>query len=459
MSLKTQISARLSSFLLDPERQRRRRAAAERRRRRHGLPHEVHFFHQVDDPYSHLLAQALVELHRRYDITLRIHLVAAPVGWAAPERDRLRAYSIEDARALARRSGFAFDATSLPDDAASDRALERAASLFPDAEEPAAAEVLPQLISIGEDLWSGDAPSGDDFGPHTQAVVDAGTRRRDRLGHYLGSTCWYGGEWTWGIDRLGYLEERLDELGARRSRVTEQPEDPPGESRVRCGAERIYVQPTLLEEKLDESVRATPEASVPELHFFLSFRSPYTYIATPRVIELARVTGAELKLRFVLPMVMRGLPVKRSKRFYILRDAAREARRLGVPFAPVADPVGRAVERGYSLLPWAIDQGRGPDYCLSFMTHVWSRALDAASDRGLQRIVEDAGLDWSSARPHLDDPAWKTTAEENRQELLDLGLWGVPSFLVGSLAVWGQDRLWRVEEALQQPSTPESLDN
>jgi 2-hydroxychromene-2-carboxylate isomerase len=28
------------------------------------------------------------------------------------------------------------------------------------------------------------------------------------------------------------------------------------------------------------------------------------------------------------------------------------------------------------------------------------------------------------------------------------GIWGVPSFVVGDTAVWGQDRLWAVQDAL-----------
>jgi 2-hydroxychromene-2-carboxylate isomerase len=31
-----------------------------------------------------------------------------------------------------------------------------------------------------------------------------------------------------------------------------------------------------------------------------------------------------------------------------------------------------------------------------------------------------------------------------------LGLWGVPSFHVRDLAVWGQDRLWAVRQAVLQ---------
>lgn len=33
-----------------------------------------------------------------------------------------------------------------------------------------------------------------------------------------------------------------------------------------------------------------------------------------------------------------------------------------------------------------------------------------------------------------------------------LGLWGVPSFRVNDIAVWGQDRLWAVQDALLAPS-------
>lgn len=445
MSIQTFLSARISSFVLDPERQRRRRSAAERRRRRRGLPHEVHFFHQVDDPYSHLLAQALVVLHERYDVVLRIRLVPPPADWAVPERDRLRAYAVDDARALAKRSGFSFTGLEAPPRSHVDRATRQAAALFERPDEPLGAGALTSLIAIGDELWASRPTTVVERtepadAAHADAALVAGAGRRDELGHYLGATCWYAGEWTWGIDRLADLEDRLDALGARREVA------PGSEGSGPSRGTRIYAQPRLFEEPAAPHPR---DDAPPELHFFLSFRSPYTYIATAQVIELARATGADLRLRFVLPMVMRGLPIRRAKRFYILRDAAREARRHRVPFAPIADPVGRAVERGYSLLPWAISQGRGPEYCLSFMAHVWSCALDAARDRGLQRIVEDAGLDWSEAERHVDDPSWKATAEENRQELLDLGLWGVPSFRVGELAVWGQDRLWRVEDALR----------
>lgn len=40
--------------------------------------------------------------------------------------------------------------------------------------------------------------------------------RRETLGHYSGAMLYYGGEWYWGIDRLHYLEARLETLGLLR---------------------------------------------------------------------------------------------------------------------------------------------------------------------------------------------------------------------------------------------------
>jgi 2-hydroxychromene-2-carboxylate isomerase len=144
--------------------------------------------------------------------------------------------------------------------------------------------------------------------------------------------------------------------------------------------------------------------------------------------------------------------VPREKRRYISLDAAREARRLGIAFGRIADPIGSPVERGYSLLPWARSEGRGLAFATEFLRAVWSQGVDAGGDRGMRRIVEAAGLDWSAARTIIGNDDWRTEAEANRAELLDLGLWGAPSFRVGNTAVWGQDRLWLIDAALRQQS-------
>ena len=267
--------------------------------------------------------------------------------------------------------------------------------------------------------WAAATP--DATGQH-MANADA---LRQQMGHYLGATFFYAGEWYWGIDRLHHLEARLQDLEAQRAGVSGF----------------IFAPPADL-------AAATPAVNPAPIDFFLSLRSPYSAIVTPRVFELGRLTGAPVRLRYLLPMVMRGLPVPREKRMYISLDAAREAFVRGIPFGRVNDPVGRPTERGLALIPLAERHGVGQAYLRSFMRGVWSEGIDAGSERGLRRIAQRAGLNWDEAQIALKDEGWRAVAEANRTEMFALGLWGVPSFRVGDVSTWGQDRLWVVEQAL-----------
>ena len=160
----------------------------------------------------------------------------------------------------------------------------------------------------------------------------------------------------------------------------------------------------------------------------------------------------KINLRYVLPMVMRGLPVPAEKRKYISLDAAREAYVQNVPFGRLNDPIGKPTERGLALMPLAQMHDLAEDYVLSFMQGVWSEGLDAGTDAHLQIIVERCGLNWQTAKDILksqsNEQHWRGVAEQNREALFALGLWGVPSFKFEDTAVWGQDRFWVIEKAL-----------
>ncbi len=433
MSLKTLLMPVISQHLLSLETLQKNRARAERLRTKHGRAHEVHYFHQVDDPYSALVAQCLANLQARYSITLVPHVVGQPPDAAAPERAMLVAHSRRDAALLARHWHLPWSDTGAqpaPDriELATNQLVEAIAT-------QRFAEVAPTVCTS---LWRGNAQTLDArkvLGSATLAAarsqLELSNRLRQSLGHYLGATFFYEGEWYWGIDRLHHLETRLTSLGLRQAPGSE-PLFPPAIDRTRFAA---------------TATQAT-------IDFYFSLRSPYSAIVTPRVFALAQRSGARLNLKFVLPMVMRGLPVPKAKRTYISLDAAREARMRGVPFGRLNDPLGRPTERGLSLIPFAERHGKAQAYVAAFMHAVWSRGVDAGSDRGLRQITDAAGLSWADARVALQDNAWRDTAERNRAEMFSLGLWGVPSFRVkaahngSELAVWGQDRLWAIEEAL-----------
>ena len=424
MSLRSLLMPAISQYLLSRGRVERLRLRAEKARLAGHQRHQVHYFHQVDDPYCALTAAVLPELAARYDIDIVPHLVAPPGDDVAPARDLLVAYSRKDAALLAGHHGLAFTDPGmqpLPG------AVQNAQGLLLNAIEVGSFNLLAPEIT--RQLW---APEGSRTMPQSRtspealaAHLQASTALRDKLGHYLGATFFYGGEWYWGIDRLHHLEQRLQSLNAQR----------PGVHRLMFAPDADLDQPR-------------PASHPGQIDFFFSLRSPYSAIVAPRVFRLGQLTGVPVRLKYVLPMVMRGLPVPANKRRYISLDTAREAHARGIPFGRVNDPLGRPVERGLSIMPYAERAGLGQAYVLSFMRGVWAEGLDAGSDRSLRHMVERAGLHWAEARQAMEDPAWRQTAEAHRAEMVGLGLWGVPSFHVHDTVVWGQDRLWAVQAAL-----------
>lgn len=428
VSLRSLLMPALSAYYLSEARLLRMRAQTESRRQRRSEPHEALYFHQSDDPYSALLVQVLPTLARRYGVRIKPLVVPPPEDSAAPDRGRLVAYSRRDAELLARRHGLDFADPGRQPEAL--RVAQANAALVRAVEQGDFWSVAPQVT---QELWQPDARASESEPASestTSAQLQQAQRLRKGLGHYLGGTLYYGGEWYWGIDRLHHLEARWQALG------------------LGTGLSPLFAP------ELDGQA---PQGVAPgqQIDFFFSLRSPYSAIAAPRIFRMGELSSTPVRLRYVLPMVMRGLPVPAEKRKYISLDAAREARLRGVPFGRINDPLGRPTERGLALMPLAESLGAGQRYVLSFMQGVWAEGLDAGSDRGLKTIAQRAGISWDTAQDTLHQDAqgqggWRKVAEANRLEMTGLGLWGVPSFRVGDFSTWGQDRLWAVQQALMQ---------
>ena len=427
------------SFLMrrwsDPRRLAARRQRIERARRRSGQRHVVEYFHQVEDGYSHLAAQCLRPLLDTYDIDLVCHLVGDPSGQNAPEPELLLDLSCYDSAKIAPHYGLSFpDDARRPDAERADLAGRILARLDPE-------DFVDVAPLVGEALWSvsdaGLRALAERHAPAEPSTLaqrrQAGTDRRTELGHYSGAMFHYGSEWYWGVDRLYHLEERLTALGARKN-----------------GGEPIAPRPAIATGPRKDDGSLT-------LEIYPSLRSPYSSLIFDTAVGLARDSGVTMSMRPVLPMVMRGVPATREKGVYIFTDAAREARHLGLhDWGNVHDPIGEPVRRGYSLYPWAVSRGKGVELLSAFFRAAFWEGVNTGKDRGLRRVVEQAGLPWDEARAIVGTPDWEEVIEANRQAMYGFGLWGVPSFRLLDaagetlLGVWGQDRLWLVAREIQK---------
>lgn len=266
--------------------------------------------------------------------------------------------------------------------------------------------------------------------PAQDADLAEGAAVLEALGHYQGGMIYYGGEWYWGLDRLFYLEERLRGVGAAKD-----PAEPP-----------VFRRPD------GRTVRpAPPIDNEPYLEVFFSFRSPYSYLALEKLPGLLDRTGVDLRLRPVMPMVERGIPLSRNKRRYILFDSAREARRQKIPFGRIADPLaGNGYRNALALFPLAEADGKGLEFSRRAMRAAFAEGRYLSDKPALRRLARETGLDWGDCRKALDGTDWKGRVEENAAALGAIGLWGVPAVRWGEFVAWGQDRMWLLERSIAQ---------
>ncbi|NNE18926.1 MAG: 2-hydroxychromene-2-carboxylate isomerase [Myxococcales bacterium] len=379
-------------------------------------------YYRADDPYSHLLAQVAPRLADVYGLQIEIIPVAAPGVGANPAPEMLLEHAISDAAFLAESYGLSFPRDAKPP--SQDRVRRAHAVLL---ERRTTEQQMQVAAQLGEAVWRDDGSAlaaiveryGSVSGEEVRPALEANYAALERAGHYQPGMIYYGGDWYWGIDRLHFLEERLQREGLR------------GHLELSAGP-----SPSLA-----STIHAS-DANPMRLEVFVSFRSPYSYLAIVQLMKLRDRHGIEVTVRPVLPMVMRGLPVPTAKRLYIAHDAKREADRLGIPFGHVCDPLGKGI--GHCMAVFfgcAVGKGLGLEFPASVMRGIWSEARDVGYLPDLLFLAQRAGIGEADVRAAIEDSSWKESAKANREALTDMGLWGVPSLRIGSYSSWGQDRI------------------
>lgn len=433
MSLSTVLRASIASWLTSSARLNLQRTLAEFSRKIRRQPHIIHYFHRADDPYCQLMVQVLPDIASRFAVEIQPLVVEQLPANMYPDPERYEAYSIIDAVRLARLYGLGFiEDAVVPDRLAVGMVNRYLASKQQD----------PQFFQIAEELgaalWRRDL----DTIRRTCGLADLGDAQlatnqkflRD-IGHYASASLHYAGEFYIGIDRLDHLEHRLNRLGV-------------GDDEVEFEVHRLWRY------ELENLERSVTDQSV-EVYF--SVRSPYSYVGLQLIHDMAQKTGVRVELKPILPMLMRGMKVPPAKGRYILFDTAREALLENVDFGHICDPLGeatwRAMQIGFALMDDETKGGKPGqafEFFKAFTKGVWAQGIDGTSDRGLGKILTNAGLSDAWTAKALDRAATERKAEANRQEMFRHGSWGVPTFRAGGETFWGQDRMWAIVDALKQ---------
>ena len=204
--------------------------------------------------------------------------------------------------------------------------------------------------------------------------------------------------------------------------------------------------------------------------FFFSFRSPYSYLATPMIAKLVNEWDAEATLRVVLPIAVRipGFFEQVNPLWppYLLRDTIRIAQMNNIRYRvpPRPDPIVMEAPRKVAaeqphiyrvsrLGAAAAEAGKGLEFAVETAALIWGGGTDnwhqgdhlveAANRAGLHGAALDAKI---AADPAPYDA--QIAANEAAQKAT--GHWGVPLFGFEGEPFFGQDRidhlLWRMKQ-------------
>ena len=206
-----------------------------------------------------------------------------------------------------------------------------------------------------------------------------------------------------------------------------------------------------------------------EYDLFWSFRSPYSYLVTPRLIEFEREYDVKANVRPVYPIALRieGFFKQVNPMWppYVMRDATRIAEMLGMPYAwPSPDPVvmnlgtGEVpreqpyIHRLTRLGVAAAARGHGLRFLAEVSGIIFGGVKNWHQGNHLAEAARRAGLELAALDREIqqDPDRYEAVIAENEAAQKKAGHWGVPLMAFNGEPFFGQDRFdalkWRMEK-------------
>ena len=200
---------------------------------------------------------------------------------------------------------------------------------------------------------------------------------------------------------------------------------------------------------------------------YWSFRSPYSYLATPDMLEIKANYKVTVNLRVVMPIAIRNPNILftdagKVRVKYIQLDWARRAEFLGLSnIWPSPDPIVQDMEtlkisenqpyifRLSYLGVEAQRQGKGIEFAKEVASVIFGGTENWHEGTHIKDAAERAELDLKKMENAIESGDHANEIEINHKSLENAGQWGVPTFVFEGEPFFGQDRAetlrWRLE--------------
>ena len=191
--------------------------------------------------------------------------------------------------------------------------------------------------------------------------------------------------------------------------------------------------------------------------YWFDFGSPAAYLAWTQLPKLQADTNASALYK---PMLLGGVfqatgnhspATIAAKGKYTFIDFARFAKRYGVPLNTNPHfPINTL-----TLMRGAVGLQLGNDprfmaYCDAMFKAIWVDALNMNDPAIVAAALAKAGFDPLALLALTNEQSTKDALKAATTLSVEKGVFGAPSFFVGSQLFWGQDRLDFVKESLLQ---------
>lgn len=194
------------------------------------------------------------------------------------------------------------------------------------------------------------------------------------------------------------------------------------------------------------------------IQFLFDYISPYAYLASTQIRQLAARHGREVQ---PVPVLFAGLlnahgtrgPAEvPAKRRYVFFDAARSAAVLGVPIVP---PPTHPFNPLLALRVTCAEQDAPHAFALidALYRAVWGSGAGAETAEQVGAVVASLGLDAADVLARAGSVATKQRLRDNTDRAIAAGAFGVPTMLVDESLFWGLDSLAHLDRYLAGEET------
>ena|ERR1700720_2110256 len=188
---------------------------------------------------------------------------------------------------------------------------------------------------------------------------------------------------------------------------------------------------------------------------YIDYKSPYAYLAKDPAWELEREFDVRLDwLHYTLEIpeflgTVEGRNAHQWRRIrYSYMDARRLANRRGLTVRGPQKIFDSSIAAIGMLYAERHDVFR--KYNDLVFERFWKRALDIEDREAIRAVVSEAGAPVAGFFDFLDGDG-RIAHDRICRQAEEIGVFGVPTFVVDGEIFWGGDRLWMVREKLGAP--------